>query len=56
MTFISSSASFFTSSTASRMSGPRLSRRVRSTLTGWTVSPLTMRMPSVKYSRASHME
>jgi hypothetical protein len=54
--FISSSASFFTLSMASRMLGPRLARRVCSTLTGCTVSPLTINAPCAKWSRASQRE
>jgi hypothetical protein len=55
-TFISSSASTLSASTASRISGPRASSSVCSTDTGWTVSPLTMSAPSVMWSRAVHIE
>ena len=41
---------------ASRMPGPRWASSVRSTLTGWTVSPLTSSAPSANQSRASQSE
>ena len=55
-TFISSSPSALTSSSASRMPGPRDASSVASTLGGWTVSPLTSRTPAPNRWRAHQSE
>ncbi|MCO4700682.1 hypothetical protein LRR80_06799 [Streptomyces sp. RO-S4] len=57
-TFISSSASFFTVSSARMifLPSPRASSSVRSTDTGCTVSPLARITPSLRASRAHHSE
>ncbi|CAM5489127.1 hypothetical protein STANM309S_01345 [Streptomyces tanashiensis] len=58
MTFISSSARFFTVSRARMIFWPlpRAARRVFSTETGWTVSPLARITPRLRTSRAHHRE
>ena len=55
-TFISSSPSGFTSSTAITIGSPRAASSDSSTDAGCTVSPFTSSTPSAKWSRATQSE